>query len=250
MEVVAIEELVLRGRRAAHEDAVHLVAVRDEQVVRHARDLLVEVVDGLQAEAGEPLGGLATLALLARDQRRRRLDRFDALAPEPADVGLPPVQNDQAEQSLVLEHPRERFEEELRVAVIPEGLDGLWRVLEDPRDHVRPAAAAVDGAREQDHPVLGRLLVVLEAVLDALEGVLDVRPGVLGLDVGGLGVLLGDVGDDVRDLLVGRNVDGDELRAGAAVVRQLLDDLLELVFLFVRLDSLGLAHHPELAGNG
>jgi len=47
-------------------------------------------------------------------------------------------------------------------------------------------------------------------------------------------VLLGDVLGDVGDLPVLGDVDRDQLGAGALVLREFLDDLPELVLLFVR----------------
>jgi len=143
------------------------------------------------------------LPLLPGNETTRGLDGLDALALQPADVGLPAVEDDEAIQALVPEHLLERLGEERAVAVVAERLDGLGRGFEDLRDHVGAAAAGVDGAGEDDHPVVRREgVVVAEAVLDGGERVLDVRPGLLRLDVRRLGVLLRDVGDDVRNLLV------------------------------------------------
>jgi len=135
VEVVAVEELVFRRRGAADEDAVDLVTLGHEQVVCHARDLLVEVVDGLETETGEPLCGLTALFLLARHQRGGRFDRVDALAPEPA-VRLPPVQHDQPKQPLVREHLLQGFGQKLRVTVISERLYRLGRTFEHPGYHI------------------------------------------------------------------------------------------------------------------
>ncbi|ERH09130.1 MAG: hypothetical protein J07HX64_00882 [halophilic archaeon J07HX64] len=104
VEVVAVEELVFCRRWTTDEDAVDLVTLGNKQVVCHAGDLLIEVVDRLETEACEPLCGLAALFLFAGHQRGGRFDRVDALAPEPADVCLPPVQHDQPEQPFVREH--------------------------------------------------------------------------------------------------------------------------------------------------
>ena len=128
----------------------------------------------------------------------------------------------------------QRFGEERRIAVIPERLDRLRRRLQHTGDHLGLAAAAVDGAGEDDDPVFGWVgVVVAQPVFDRFESVLDVRPGLFGLDVRCLRVLLYDVIHDRGDLLVVGDVYRDKLGARPLVLLQLLDDLLELVFLTV-----------------
>ena len=62
-------------------------------------------------------------------------------------------------------------------------------------------------------------------------------------------MFLCDVGDDVAQEFVLGHVDRDQLCAGALILLEFLDDLLELVFLFVRLlRFLLLAHYPEFGG--
>ncbi len=160
------------------------MAFRHHQLVGHLGDLLIEIVDGFQPQAGEPLGRLATLSLLAGHQRGGGFDRLNAFALQPADVCLPTVEDNQAEQPLVEQHILQRFGQKRRITMVAERLDRLrWR-LQHTGDHLGLTAAAVDRPGEDDDPVFGgKGVVIPQAVFDRGERVLDVCSGLFGFDV-------------------------------------------------------------------
>jgi hypothetical protein len=176
------------------------VALVDKEIVSHPGDFLIEVVDSFEPESCESLGGLATFALFARNERRSGFDRFDPFAAEPANVGFPAVKNDQPEQTLVAHHLFEWFGQKLRVTVIAERLDWLWWPFEDAGNHFRLSPAVIDSARKEHHPVFRRLdIVVFQPVFDAFQRILNVRPGFFRFDVARFGVFLRNVSDDIAD---------------------------------------------------
>jgi len=168
---------------------------------------------------------------LPGNQRGGGFDRFDAFAFQPPDVGLSAIKDNQTEKALIEQHVFERFGQKVRITVIAERLDRLGGRLQDARDHIGLAAAAIDRAGEDDNPVFGwERVVVPEAVFNRRESVLNVGPSLFGFNVGSLGVFLNHVFDDRGYLFVVGNVDCDELSPRALVCLELFDDLAELIF--------------------
>ncbi len=94
---------------------------------------------------------------------------------------------------------------------------------------IRPVSPEENRPAEDGHAVRRRVLVVLEPCQDRGDGGLDIGPGLLGLDVGALAELVPELPDHVPDLLVGRDIEGDELGPAPLLGLELLERLLELV---------------------
>ena len=244
MEVAACLELLLGRGRAADQHTFELleeVLLGKEDITCPVADLLVELVDGDQPQPLEPDARLAALSLLAGDRRGDAVDRLDPVAPEKADVGLPPVEDDQAVDLLLPEHLLQRFEFERRTAPVQVGVDRFGR-LDDLAVEVGAVAADVDRAAEDRHAVLRRALVVLQAGEDGGYGALDVCPGLFALDVRTLSELVAELGGHVVYLLIRRYIERDQLGAAPLLLGKPLKHLFKFVALSRGIHLLRLFH--------
>ncbi len=244
VEVAACLELLLGRGRAADQYALEPleeILLGKEDITCPIADLLVELIDGDQPQPLETDARLAALSLLAGDRRCDAVDRLDPVAPEKADVGLPPVEDDQAVDLFLPEHLLQRLELERGTAPVHVGVERLRR-LDDLAIQVGAVTTDVDRAAEDCHAVLRRALIVFEAGEDGGYGTLDVRPGLFALDVGALPELVTELGGHVVYLLIGGYIQCDQLGTAPLLLRKPLKHLFKFVALSRGIHLLRLFH--------